>query len=64
MNIIATIMGQNGAVVGQVPQFGPFPLKKSAKGVPKRWKINLHQIYFSNPRMIWYHKGSTPVVLR
>jgi hypothetical protein len=59
-NIIATKMERNGAIVGQVPHFGPFPIK-SAKGVPKRWKISLHQIYFSNPRMIWYHKGSPPV---
>jgi len=29
-------MGQNGAVVGQVPHFGHFPYKKSAKEVPKR----------------------------
>ena len=29
-------MGQNGAVLGQTPHFGPFPLKKTAKGVPKR----------------------------
>jgi hypothetical protein len=26
--------------------------------VPKRWKTNLHQICFSKPRMIRYHKGS------
>jgi hypothetical protein len=37
--------------------FCHFPWRKSAKGVPKWWKINLHQIYFSNPRMIWYRKG-------
>ena len=43
--------------------FWPISLiRKSAKGVPKRWKINLHQIFFSNPRMIWYHKRS-PLVL-
>jgi len=29
-------MRRNGAVVGQVPHFGPFPLEKSAKGVPNR----------------------------
>jgi len=28
--------------------------------VPKRWKTNLHQICFSKPKMIWYHKGSPP----
>jgi hypothetical protein len=27
-DIIATKMGQNGAVVGQIPHFGPFALKK------------------------------------
>jgi hypothetical protein len=32
-------MGQNGAVVGQVPHFGPFPFEKSAKGGPK-WVEN------------------------
>ena len=26
-----------------------FPKRKSTKGVPKRWKINLHQICFKNP---------------
>nr|ABU52969.1 hypothetical protein [Dunaliella viridis] len=35
MNIIATKMGQNEAVLGQILHFGPFPLEKSAKGVPK-----------------------------
>ena len=29
-------MGQDGAVVGQVPHFGPLPFKISAQGVPKR----------------------------
>jgi hypothetical protein len=42
-NIIATKMGRNGAVLGHIPHFGPFSLKL-AEGVPKRWKINLHQI--------------------
>ena len=55
-------MGQNGAAVGQVPHFGPFPLKKINKRVPKRWKANLHQICFSKPRMILYHKGNPPVM--
>ena len=36
-NIIATKMGQNGAVLGQIPHYGPFSAeKKTAKGVPKR----------------------------
>jgi hypothetical protein len=43
---IATKMGQNGAVVGQVPHFGPFPFKKSAKGCQKGWKTKFHQIRF------------------
>jgi hypothetical protein len=30
-NIIATKMGQNGAVLGQIPHFGPFPLEKISK---------------------------------
>ena len=30
--------------------------------MPKRWKTNLHQICFSKPRMIWYHKGNPPVL--
>jgi hypothetical protein len=28
-NSIATKMGQNGAVLGQIPHFGPFPLKEN-----------------------------------
>jgi hypothetical protein len=31
-NVNATKMGQNGAVVGQVPHSGPFPFEKSAQG--------------------------------
>jgi hypothetical protein len=30
-NIIATKMGQNGAVLGQIDHFGPFPLEKISK---------------------------------
>ena len=62
INIIATKMEWNDPVVGQIPHFGPFPFEKLTTGVPKRWKTNLHQICFSNPRMIWYHKGSHPVL--
>ena len=40
-NSIATNMGRNGAVVGQVPHFGPFPFQKSAKGVPKRMEYQV-----------------------
>jgi hypothetical protein len=40
----------------------PISLEKLAKEVPERWKFNLHQVCFSNPRMIWYHKGSPPVL--
>ena len=29
-------MGQNGAVVGQVPHFGPFPLEKISKRGTKK----------------------------
>jgi len=29
-------MGQNGAVVGQVPYFGPFPLEKISKRGAKK----------------------------
>jgi len=39
-----------------------FPLKKSTKGVPKRWKTNLHQIYSLKPRVIWYYKGSVAIL--
>ena len=55
-------MGQNGAVLGQIPHFGPFPFKKFSKRGAKKVEINLHQICFSNPRIIWYHKGSPPVL--
>jgi hypothetical protein len=61
-NIIATKMGQNGAILGQVPHFGPFPLKKISIWGAKKAENQPHQIYFSNPRMIWYHKGSPPVL--
>jgi hypothetical protein len=47
--------------MARYPILAHFPLRKSAKGVPERWEINL-QIYLSNPRMIWYHKGSHPVL--
>ena len=66
-------MEWNDPVVGQKLHFGPFPFllpknpslptsRKSTPGVPKRWKANLHQICFSNPRLFWYHKGSPPVL--
>ena len=55
-------MRRNDPVVGQIFHFGPFPLETAAKGAPKRWKTNLHQICFSKLRMIWYHKGSPPVL--
>ena len=55
-------MGQNGAVNGQIPHFGPFPFKKISKRGAKKWKTNLHQIYFSNPRIVWYQRGSPPVL--
>jgi hypothetical protein len=40
-----------------------FLKRKATKGVPKRWKINLHQIYSLKPRMILDHKGSVVIVL-
>jgi hypothetical protein len=48
--------------LARYPILAHFPSRKSAKGVLKRWKINLHHIYFSNFRMICYHKGSPPVL--
>ena len=42
--------------------FAHFPLRKSTKGVPKRWKTNLHQIYSLKPRMVWYYKGSVAIL--
>jgi hypothetical protein len=53
---------KNGAEVGQVTHFGPFPLEKSAKGVPKRVSTKFHQIRFSASQTIPHHKISTPVV--
>ena len=35
-NIIAIKMGQNGAVNGQIPHFGPFPLEKISKRDAKK----------------------------
>ena len=35
-NSIATKMGRNGAVVGQVPHFGPFPFNKFSKRGAKK----------------------------
>ena len=55
--------GANGAVVGQVPHFGPFPFKKNQrKGCQKGWKTKFHQIRFSACQTILDHKRSTPVV--
>ena len=63
-NIIATKMGQNGAVVGQIPHFGPFHLerKHQQKGCQKRWNTKFHQIRFSASQTIPHHKRSIPVV--
>ena len=30
--------------------------------MPKRWKLNLHQIYSIKTKMIWYHKGSVAIL--
>jgi hypothetical protein len=55
-------MGQNGAVLGQIPYFGPFPLKKiSKRGAKKKENQPSPNILF-NPRMIRYHKGLPPVL--
>jgi hypothetical protein len=35
-NITATKMGRGGAVVGQVPHFGPFPFEKIKKRGAKK----------------------------
>jgi hypothetical protein len=35
-NIIATKMGQNGAVLGQIPHFGPFPFEEISKRGAKK----------------------------
>jgi hypothetical protein len=35
-NIIATKMGRNRAIVGQVPHFGPFPLELISKRGAKK----------------------------
>ena len=43
-------MGRNGAVVGQVPHFGPFPLKYQQKGCQKGWNTKFHHNpFFSIP---------------
>ena len=55
-------MGQNGAVLGQIPLFGPSPLEKQHKGCQKGWKTKFHQIRFSAFQTTPYHVRSTPVV--
>ena len=60
-SITATIIGRNRAIVGQVPHFGPFPLKNQQKEYQKVWKTKFHQIRFSACQTI-HHKSSTPVV--
>jgi len=40
-------MGQNGSVVGQVPHFGPFPLKNKQKGLKEVSKRVENQVRFS-----------------
>ena len=48
-NTIATKMGQNGAVLGQMPHFGPFPLKKiSKRDAKKGGKSALTKYTFQN----------------
>jgi hypothetical protein len=43
-------------------RYSIFTWRKSTKGVPKRWKTNLHQIYSLKPRVIWHHKGSVAIL--
>jgi len=44
-------MGQNGAVVGQVPHFGPFPLEKiSKRGTKKGGKPSSTKSSFQHPK--------------
>ena len=59
--IIATKMWQNGAVVGQVPHFGPFG-KNQQKRCQKEQKNKFHRIRFLACQAISAHKRSTPVV--
>ena len=43
-------MGQNGAVLGQMPHFGPFPLKKISKRGAKKVGNQPLPNNFSNSR--------------
>jgi hypothetical protein len=62
-NTIATKMGQNGAVLGEIPHFGTFPWEKiRKKGCQKEWKTKFHQTRFSATQKIPHHIYSTPVV--
>jgi len=55
-------MGQNGAVLGEIPHFGPFPKEKQQKGCQNGWKTRFHQIWFSALQMTPYYVRSTCVV--
>jgi len=57
-------MGQNVAVAGQVPHFGPFPLEKQQKGCQKEWITKFHQIRFSACQTISHHKKYSCGVLK
>jgi hypothetical protein len=49
-------MGQNGAVLGQMPHFGPFPLKKiSKRDAKKGGKSALTKYTFQNSG--WFSFG-------
>jgi hypothetical protein len=53
--------GQNRAITGQVPHFGPFPLKKRKRGAKMgRKPCSINPI--SSIQTISHHKRSTPVV--
>ena len=44
--------GKTEQYLARYPNLAHFPLRKSAKGVPKRWKANRHQVYSFKPWMI------------
>jgi hypothetical protein len=55
-------MGRNGAVVGQVPHFGPFPLEKISIRGAKRVENQVPPNPVFSMSTIPNHKRSTPVV--
>jgi hypothetical protein len=55
-------MGQDGAVVGQVPHLGTFPWEKIRRRGAKKGGIEFYQIRFSASQTVHHHKISTLVV--